>query len=184
MGSGNPVMRPAVFLDRDGVINRAIVRDGRPYPPASLDELEILAGVREALADLRRAGYALVVVTNQPDVARGTTPRVLVESINEGLKKALPLDSIRACFHDSVDDCTCRKPRPGMLLDAAQEMALDIAHSYMVGDRWRDIEAGRRAGCRTIFVDNRYDEPRPENPDFVVASLLEATKIILNGGIR
>jgi D-glycero-D-manno-heptose 1,7-bisphosphate phosphatase len=184
MGIRDPVKKPAIFLDRDGVINRAILRDGKPYPPESLAALEILPGVAEALARLKAAGYGLVVVTNQPDVARGTTPRNLVDSINETLQHALPLDSIRACFHDSADDCLCRKPKPGMLLAAAEELDLDLSASYMVGDRWRDVEAGRRAGCRTVFIDYHYDEPRPETPDYVVGSLLEAAQIILNGGTR
>jgi len=184
MGIRHPVKKPAVFLDRDGVINRAILRDGRPHPPESLAELKILPGVEEALARLKEAGYGIVVVTNQPDVARGTTPRSLVDSINETLQRALPLDSIRTCFHDSADDCPCRKPKPGMLLAAAEEMDLDLSASYMIGDRWRDMEAGRRAGCRTFFIDYRYNEPRPENQDYVVESLLEAAQIILNGGTR
>ena len=176
--------KPAIFLDRDGVINRAILRDGRPHPPGSLAALAILPGVEEALARLKEAGYDLVVVTNQPDVARGTTPRTLVDSINETLRQLLPLDSIRTCFHDSADDCLCRKPKPGMLLAAAEEMDLDLSASYMIGDRWRDMEAGRRAGCRTFFIDYSYEEPRPENQDYVVGSLLEAAQIILNGGTR
>jgi D-glycero-D-manno-heptose 1,7-bisphosphate phosphatase len=184
MGILHPVKKPAIFLDRDGVINRVILRDGRPHPPGSLAALEILPGVEEALARLKEAGYGLVVVTNQPDVARGKTPRSLVDSINETLQRALPLDSIRTCFHDSADDCLCRKPKPGMLLAAAEEMDLDLSASYMVGDRWRDMEAGQRAGCRTFFIDYRYDEPRPEKQDYVVGSLLEAAQIILNGGTR
>jgi D-glycero-D-manno-heptose 1,7-bisphosphate phosphatase len=180
MGIGHAVSQPAVFLDRDGVINRAIVRDGKPYPPGSLAALEILPGVEEGLARLKKAGYRLVVVTNQPDVARGTTPRNLVDSMNDALRRALPLDSIRTCFHDSADDCACRKPKPGMLLTAAREMSLDLSKSYMVGDRWRDIEAGNRAGCRTFFIDYQYDEKRPEQPDFVVGSLFEAAQIIVN----
>ena len=137
--------RPAVFLDRDGVINRALVREGKPYPPSSADELEILAGVPEALQRLKAAGYALVVVTNQPDIARGSTSMAAVERINARLRALLPLDEIRMCPHDDADRCVCRKPKPGLLL---QEPAHDMPASVMVGDRWRDIEAGQRGRVR------------------------------------
>ncbi|GAB7521222.1 D-glycero-alpha-D-manno-heptose-1,7-bisphosphate 7-phosphatase [Paraburkholderia sp. 2C] len=176
-------MTRAVFLDRDGVINRAVVRDGKPFPPASVDETEILPGVAEALESLRDAGFLLIVVTNQPDVARGTTSKASVEAINAYLNAQLALDEFRTCYHDSADQCECRKPRPGSLLAAAAEHSIDLARSYMVGDRWRDIEAGERAGCKTVFIDYGYDEKRPESPSFTVASLLEASRIIVEEAI-
>ena len=169
----------AAFLDRDGVINRAIVRDGRPYPPASLAELELLPGVAAALRRLRAAGLRLIVVSNQPDVARGTTPKAAVEAINEALMRALPLDAIRCCLHDTYHNCACRKPRPGLLLEAANDFGLDLSRSWMVGDRWRDMEAGRAAGCHTIFIDCAYKEAQPEHVDHRVGSLGEAVPIIL-----
>ena len=180
MGIGGQVVGKAVFLDRDGVINRASVREGKPCPPANLAELEILPGVAQALEKLRAAGFLLVVVTNQPDVARGTTRREVVEEINTSLAAELPIDEFRTCYHDSGDGCECRKPKPGALLIAAKQYGLDIAQSYMVGDRWRDIEAGQKAGCKTIFVDYCYDEKQPNTFDYKVASLAEATVIILN----
>ena len=172
-------MRRAVFLDRDGVINRAIVRDGKPYPPASLEELEILPGVHEALQKLHDANYLLVVVTNQPDVARGTSKREDVELINAFLSSQLPIDDFKTCYHDGGDKCNCRKPLPGALLEAAQEHNIDLSKSFMVGDRWRDVEAGVSAGCKTFFINYRYAEKKPDAPDFIVSSLLEAKKIIL-----
>lgn len=169
----------AVFLDRDGVLNQAVVVHGRPYPPTSLENMVILPGVPEALADLRRAGFLLIVVTNQPDVARGKTPLSLVEAMNEHLRTSLPLDAVRTCFHDDVQNCGCRKPKPGLLVDAARDFGIDLAASFMVGDRWRDIEAGRQAGCRTVFIDYAYQEKRPEQFDFSAASFPEAASIIL-----
>jgi D-glycero-D-manno-heptose 1,7-bisphosphate phosphatase len=167
----------AVFLDRDGVLNRAIVRGGKPYPPASVDELEILPGVNSALTRLKAAGYVLVVVTNQPDIARGTTTRAAVDAIHVRLGAALPIDEFRVCPHDDRDACACRKPRPGLLVDPP---TTDVSASVMVGDRWRDIEAGRVAGCRaTILVDYGYDEVIPNEPDARVASLSEAAEWIL-----
>jgi len=182
MNSSPESARRAVFLDRDGVINRAIVRDGKPYPPATAEELEILPGVAEALERLKRAGFTLIVVTNQPDVARGTVPRAWVEEIHARMERLLPIDEFRVCYHDSADHCACRKPRPGMLLDAARQHGLYLAGSYMIGDRWRDMEAGQSAGCKTFFVDYGYSEQQPRAWDFRVHSLQEAADMILQGG--
>ncbi len=172
-------MKRAVFLDRDGVLNRAEVRDGKPYPPASVARLEILPGVPQALQALRAAGWLLVVVTNQPDVARGTARREDVEAINQRLRAELPLDDIRTCYHDSGDGCDCRKPLPGLLLGAARDHGIALERSFMVGDRWRDVEAGARAGCATVFIDYGYAERQPAHPDHRVRSLPEAAQIIL-----
>lgn len=172
-------MRRAVFLDRDGVINRAIVREGKPYPPKDFRQLEILPGVVEALRELHAANYLLVVVTNQPDVARGVTTKEEVERINGFLAAQLPLDEFRTCYHDSDDGCNCRKPLPGAILDAAKSLEIDLSKSFMVGDRWRDIEAGQKAGCKTFFINYCYAEKLPDAPDFIVSSLLEAERIIL-----
>jgi D-glycero-D-manno-heptose 1,7-bisphosphate phosphatase len=163
-----------VFLDRDGVINEAIVRDGKPFSPRTLDELVVCADAPAALALLRRAGYALVVVTNQPDVARGAQQRATIDAMHARLRAELPLDAIYSCFHDDADACACRKPRPGLLLDAARDLDLDLAQSFMVGDRWRDIAAGAAAGCRTVFVDHGYTERRPSAFDHRVTSLADA----------
>ena len=172
-------MKRAVFLDRDGVINRAFVREGKPYPPATLAELEILPRVQEALKELHAANYLLIVVTNQPDVARGTAKKEDIEQMNAQLSSQLPLDAFKTCYHDSADACLCRKPLPGALLEAAKEYNIDLSKSFMVGDRWRDIEAGQAAGCKTFFINYRYAEQKPETPDFIVSSLLEAQQIIL-----
>ena len=174
------MMRCAIFLDRDGVLNRAIVRDGKPYPPSGPAEVQVLPGVMEAYSALRSAGFLLIVVTNQPDVARGTQPREVVEAINDALCDQVPVDDIRVCYHDDVDGCTCRKPQPGLLLQAARDWGINLANSFMVGDRWKDVEAGRRAGCRTIFIDYGYAEAQQSTPDCCVRSLREAVDWILN----
>jgi len=173
------VLRRAVFLDRDGVINRAEVREGKPYPPANLAVMELLPGVPAALQALHAAGWMLIVVTNQPDVARGTTPRAVVEAINAHLEQTLPIDEFRTCYHDSGDGCDCRKPLPGALLAAAREHDIDLGRSFMVGDRWRDVEAGQRAGCKTVFINYGYAEKQPESCDYKSQSLQEAAAIIL-----
>ncbi|MEA2488567.1 MAG: transaldolase [Acidobacteriota bacterium] len=171
-------MNRAVFLDRDGVLNEAVVRDGKPYPPASIDELRIVPGAAAALARLKAAGFRLIVITNQPDVARGTQTRDAVEAIHERLRAALPLDEIVACYHDG-DGCDCRKPRPGALLAAAERHGLDLRASYMIGDRWRDVEGGQRAGCTSFFLDRGYDERAPAPPYLRVESLDAAVQRIL-----
>jgi D-glycero-D-manno-heptose 1,7-bisphosphate phosphatase len=173
------VSRRAVFLDRDGVLNAAVARGGRPHPPASAAELVVLPGVPEALARLRAAGFLLVVCTNQPDVARGAATLASVEAIHARLRAALPLDDVRCCLHDDADGCACRKPAPGLLLAAARDWGVDLARSYMVGDRWRDVAAGAAAGCRTVFVDLGWAERRPDRCDARVASLPEAADWIL-----
>jgi D-glycero-D-manno-heptose 1,7-bisphosphate phosphatase len=175
MGSG----QRAVFLDRDGVLNRALVRDGTPFPPSRAEELEILDGVSEACLQLRRAGLLLVVVTNQPDVARGTTTLSEISALHEILTDRIPLDAVLVCPHDDDDRCGCRKPEPGLLLEAAQRWGITLERSVMVGDRWRDIEAGKRAGCSTVFVDAGYTERAPEGQDVTVASLPDALPWIL-----
>jgi len=168
----------AVFLDRDGVLNRSIIRNGRPNPPTKLSELEILPGVPEAIMNLRAANFRLIVITNQPDVARGTQTREAVKSFNEVLQAKLQLDEFRVCYHDDADNCNCRKPAPGLLLKAANDSQLDLKSCFLVGDRWRDIEAGHRAGCTTIFIDYAYAERRPSGYNVKVKSLFEASEWI------
>jgi D-glycero-D-manno-heptose 1,7-bisphosphate phosphatase len=171
-----------VFLDRDGVLNGVVLSQGRPYPPASLDDFAILPGVPQAVHALRDAGFRLIVVTNQPDVATGRQRREVVEAMHRHLRERLPLDDVKVCYHVDADDCRCRKPRPGMLLEAAREWSLRLEESFLVGDRWRDIAAGKAAGCRTILIDGHYAERRAESPDATVASLLEASRFILAPG--
>jgi len=173
--------RRAVFLDRDGVINRALERDGRPYPPANLGEFDILPGTAEACNALKAAGFWLVVATNQPDVGRGTLAREVVESIHAFMRQQLPIDRVEVCYHPGrgESECECRKPHPGMLRRAARELGLDLGQSWMVGDRWRDIDCGLAAGCRTIFIDRGYAEALRQPPDFRARDLREAARIIL-----
>jgi D-glycero-D-manno-heptose 1,7-bisphosphate phosphatase len=172
--------RRAVFLDRDGVLNRGIVREGRPHPPVAVDEVEILPGVAEACRDLARAGLLLIGATNQPDVARGTQTREEVLRINERLLRSLPLLEIRTCFHDDADGCACRKPKPGLLLEAAREHDIDLRQSFMVGDRWTDVAAGRAAGCLTFLITAPYNERDHCPPDHDVADLKDAAGRIVS----
>lgn len=182
MGIGARIMSAprAVFFDRDGVLNRAIVRDGKPYPPPSVAELEIVEEAAGGLARLKDAGFLLFVVTNQPDVARGTQTLDAIEAMHDAMRHELPLDEFLVCPHDDQDACQCRKPAPGLVLAAQQRYGIDLTRSFLVGDRWRDVDAGRAAGCRTVFLDRQYRERGPSvPPDARVGSLAEAIDWIM-----
>jgi D-glycero-D-manno-heptose 1,7-bisphosphate phosphatase len=178
-GSG----RPAAFLDRDGVLNAAPVVEGVARPP-SPEDVRLLDGVEDACRTLADAGLVLVVVTNQPDVARGTLSRTDVDAIHRWLAARLPITEFRVCPHDDDDGCDCRKPRPGLLRRAAADLAIDLTRSVMVGDRWRDVEAGRAAGVRTVFVDHGYEESLVHRPDVVVPDLAAAVPYIVDHARR
>ena len=177
------VVCPAVFLDRDGVINRVTVRNGMPHPPSHVEEFELYEDVPEGCARLRAANFVLVVVTNQPDVGRGTQSRETVEAMNAKMQKALPLlDRIEVCYHAGErygQPCDCRKPLPGLILQAAAELNIDPKRSYVIGDRWRDIDCAHAAGCRAIFIQRGYNETLRKQPDFTVASFSEAVNAVL-----
>lgn len=169
----------AIFLDRDGVINQTIVRDGKPYPPATIHELKWVDGIEVGLKLLKDAGFLLFIVTNQPDVARGTTLQSTIDEIHQHMMQVLPLDEIFCCFHDDKDDCICRKPKPGMVLQAAAKWNVDLKKSFFVGDRWRDIEAGKAAGIKTILIDYHYNEKKVA-ADFTATNFTAVTNFILN----
>lgn len=179
---GEHTLRPAVFLDRDGVLNRAYPDGRSTRPPRSLDELQVLPGVPEALQRLQAAGYALVGVSNQPDLARGLTSATLVGELNAALLARLPgLVDILVCPHDDADACACRKPRPGLLLEAARRFGLDLSRSALVGDRWSDVEAGRAAGCRTVLIAGPFSGRERCQPDLVARDLAQAAELLLAG---
>lgn len=163
-----------MFLDRDGVLIHSIVRDGKPFSASMPDEVRIIRGVKDACTELSRAGFLLIMVTNQPDIARRKISREFVDETNAALARELGLDAVEVCGHDNADNCACRKPKPGLMTEAAGRLNIDLASSVVVGDRWRDIEAGQRAGCSTVFIDYGYDEALTRTPDHVAGSLAEA----------
>jgi len=172
-------MTRAVFLDRDGVLNKALIRDGKPLSPDTVDEMVIVSDAAEALNRLRQHGFRLIVATNQPDIARKRLTREQVDAMNGHLRSNLPLDAIEVCPHDDADNCACRKPKPGLLLHAAQRDGIALDESFMIGDRYRDIEAGHSAGCRTILIGDGYGETFKAQPDAKFATLTEAADWIL-----
>ena len=171
-------MKKAVFLDRDGVINKAFIKDGLPKSPNSLNELKILPGVKESILRLKELDFICLVVTNQPDVPRGKINKNTVIEMNNFLKKEIELDDIFVCYHDDKDNCNCRKPKPGLLLQAIKKWNVDFKKSFIIRDRWRDIQAGEKIVCKTIFLDYKYKDKKPKNPNFTTDTLLKATYII------
>ena len=171
-------MKKSVFLDRDGVINKVYIKDGLPQSPNSLDELKILPGVKESIIKLKKLNFICLMVTNQPDVSRKKIDKNSVIQMNNFLKNEIALDDIFVCYHDDSDNCDCRKPKPGLLLQAGKKWDVDFKKSFMIGDRWKDIQAGEKVGCKTIFLDYKYNEKKPKKPDFVSDSLLNAAHII------
>lgn len=176
---GDSFKNKAIFLDRDGVINEAKVRSGKPYPPENLQQLVLTEDIEKVLCFFKTAGFLNIVVTNQPDVARGKSGIETVNEMNEFLLNSLPIDHIACCFHDDVDQCNCRKPNPGLLTTSSELFSVDLKESFMVGDRWRDVEAGKAAGCTTIFIDYGYNEENKSRPDYVVGSVRDACDLIL-----
>lgn len=169
----------AVFLDRDGVINANVERDGKPVAPRRLEDFHMLPGAVDAIERLKAAGFLIVVVTNQPDLGTGHISPETMDAMHAELRRHVPVDAIKVCIHVDADNCHCRKPKPGMILNAAAEYGVDLVKSYVVGDRWRDIEAGRNAGCLTILVNYGYEQDGPTRPAMTVQSLSEAAAVIL-----
>lgn len=173
-------VRPCVFLDRDGVLNRSAVRDGKPYAPRTLSEFRLLPGAAASVERLHRAGFFVAVITNQPDIGNALVQAAVVDEMNQRLVKKTGVDAVRVCPHSQAAGCACRKPSPGMVLDLAQKFGLDITRSFMVGDRSTDVACGQAVGCRTIFIERGYSEPLTAEPDAIVANLPRAVDHILN----
>ena len=172
-------MNKAIFLDRDGVLNKLIIRNGKAQAPYTMEEFELYPGVVEALKIIKDAGYLTIVVTNQPDVARGWVKKESVDEVNAKIKELLPIDEIKVCFHTNEDKCHCRKPMAGMLLDAAKDWDIDLAKSYMIGDRYGDISAGVKAGCKTILIGAGDAQGEHPSPDHRADLLIDSVKFIL-----
>jgi D-glycero-D-manno-heptose 1,7-bisphosphate phosphatase len=169
-------MKRAVFLDRDGVINRVIMRDGKPYSPRKLSDFQLIDGIKRVLSHLKEEGFILIVVTNQPDISRGLITWDALEAIHDLIRSELPVDDLIVCPHDDADECGCRKPKPGMIVDSARKWGIDIGSSLLIGDTWKDMEAGRRAGCKTILLDAPYN--RDVESDHRINDIVDSINII------
>lgn len=172
-------LRKCLFLDRDGVVNECIVREGKPYPPASADEIRYVPGIHSLCQRAKSAGWLVIIATNQPDVGRGTTSLATVEEIHSKIARDLEVDEIKACYDPGRgQESLFRKPAPGLLLEAASKHGIDLTASYMIGDRWRDVACGLAAGCKTIFIDYGYSEQLTAKPDFTVPTLEAAAALL------
>ena len=165
--------QPAIFLDRDGVINNIVKRSptwiGSPRTP---DEWQLMAGIQEAVQLLHDAGYLIIVITNQPEIARNQTTRAQLDALHALMCQQIPqIDEVFFCPHDNEANCDCRKPKPGLILKAMREWGIDLKNSWMVGDRDKDIVAGQAAGCKTCLIQNEYHYPC--EPDLICKSVLE-----------
>ena len=173
-------MKKAAFLDRDGVINKVFIENGSPISPPSFEKLEILPGVKESIIRLKKLNFICLVITNQPDISRGKITKEIVDKMNNHLKNEIKFDDIFVCYHDDHHNCKCRKPKNGLILDASKKWNIDLKNSFMIGDRWKDIKAGASAGCKTIFIDNKYKESESKQikASFTTDTLLNAVYII------
>jgi D-glycero-D-manno-heptose 1,7-bisphosphate phosphatase len=181
MGKSFKMKKKCVFFDRDGVLNAACVKNSKPYPPESFEKLTFVENAKSLTASLKNAGFLLISITNQPDFSRGLKSLTEINQINNEVKNRLQLDDIFCCLHDNKDNCNCRKPKPGMIYEAAQKWNIDLKRSFLIGDRKSDILAGSSVGLITIFIDYNYAEPKPDNANFVCANLQQAVDFILNG---
>ncbi|MBF0595692.1 MAG: HAD family hydrolase [Candidatus Omnitrophica bacterium] len=173
-------MKKAVFWDRDGVINKAILRNNKVFSPRELKDFEIVPGVRKILAECRQQGYLNIVITNQPDISRGLMSRDILDSMHRIIQEQLCVDDIFVCPHDDQDQCTCRKPKPGMMIDAAQKWGIDLRASFVVGDQWKDVDAGKNSGCSTILLSSCYNQGVAA--DFIIDEISSAADIIAGHG--
>ena len=174
--------RRAVFLDRDGIINEIIFRNGKLSAPYSLTEFRFLPKVKEAIALFKRNGFLRIVVTNQPEIGRGDYSEKSLQEIHQLMNRKLDLNAVYFCPHDKDGGCSCKKPSIGLVEKAKSEFGIDLSRSFVVGDRWRDIELGKRSGCRTILVNTQATalDTKLVKPDYMVNNLLEAAH--LTGG--
>jgi len=170
--------KKAIFLDRDGVINKVIFREGKASCPWKIEEFEFLPQVRETLKELKEMGFLNIVITNQPDVKRGFLSFEELKKMTNILFENLAIDEIKICPHDDEDNCNCRKPKPGLILETAKKYGIDLKQSFFIGDSWRDVKAGKRAGCKVILIKADYNQEIQKGCDFVVDNLKEALKVI------
>jgi D-glycero-D-manno-heptose 1,7-bisphosphate phosphatase len=169
-------MNKAVFLDRDGVISKVILKDGIPFSARKFEEFKLFTHVQEVLEGLKEQGFLNIIITNQPDIARGLMCQKELKKMHDLVRKSLPVDDIVVCPHDDSDNCNCRKPKCGMLLYEANKKNIDLANSFIIGDQWKDIEAGKAAGCTTVLIDYPYNQNVAS--DFRVKDLVSAGEVI------
>lgn len=173
-------MHKTVFFDRDGVINKVLFNNGKPFSPRTFTDFELIPGIGIVLNSLKKFGFLNIVITNQPDIARGLLKQQDLDKMHAIIREQLAIDDIIVCPHDDADDCYCRKPKPGMILSAAKVWDIDLSNSFVIGDSKKDIEAGKGAGCKTILIDAVYN--KDVKADFRVSDIYSAAEVIFYGG--
>jgi len=168
----------AIFLDRDGVINEVVIENSKPASPRKLEEFRLILDIEKPLQHFRESGFLNIVITNQPDVARGLLSLEVLEKMNRHIKESLPIDDILFCPHDDNDMCLCRKPNPGLIISAAKTWGIDLSKSYFIGDTWRDMEAGKKVGCKTVLLNKSYNNDTHSGYDFKINSLNEVVCLL------
>ena len=171
-----------IFLDRDGVINHSKVIEGKPFAPTKFEDFKLIDGVSESLAILKKKKFKISIFTNQPDVKLIKKMKKEVIKMHDFLLKTLPIDHIDVCFHNKSDNCLCRKPKIGMLTRSAKKLKVNLEDCFVVGDRWSDIEAGQKAGCKCFFIDYNYNEKKPKQPFETITDLKHLAMLLLNRG--
>jgi D-glycero-D-manno-heptose 1,7-bisphosphate phosphatase len=170
-------MKLAVFFERDGLLNRVKVERFQQISPESLGEFHLNPEALEPLQQLKDAGFLVLVTTNQPGLSRGTLPRRELDQMHQMLRRHLPVDDIFVCPHDEADRCPCRKPKPGLFLEASFKWKLDLDHSFVVSNKWQDAQAADVVGCTSMLLRSPFNGNC--HRDFIVPSLVEAVRKIL-----
>jgi len=168
-----------VFLDRDGVLNESLVISGKPYAPTQKSEFKITNGSIDAINKIKKKGFLTIIVTNQPDLVTGKLEKHTLDFFHKKLITLMPIDDIFICAHVDRDKCSCRKPKPGLIFKAASKYNINLSKSYMIGDRWRDVDCAKEAGLRSIFIDHRYNEKLNNVPDFTIFTIRDAINCIV-----
>ena len=169
-------MKRAVFLDRDGVVNEVVFRNGEVASPRSLEEFTWTEDIQKAINQLKSASFLVFIITNQPDIARKKMDPLFLDQVSKLIHQELPIDEIVVCPHDNQDNCPCRKPKPGMILTLAQKWNIDLSQSFLIGDSWKDMSAGKAANCKTILIQRDYN--LETEADFKVKNMASATDLI------
>ena len=174
-------MNPAIFLDRDGVINFTKIIRGKPYAPKYYKDFRIFSNTEKCLNSIKQMGFLAIVITNQPDIGNKKTSHLEVKKMHDKLYSLKTIDKIYVCPHSQLENCVCRKPSPYLFFSAKKEFNIDMKKSWMIGDRYTDIQAGNVAGLKTIFIDRKYKETLNKQISCKkVNSLIEAINYIKN----
>lgn len=170
----------AFFLDRDGVINKSLLKKGKPLAPREFKQFKIIKNVDKSLIFLKKQGFKNIIITNQPDIKKGLIKNSTSKRINKEIKKKLQIDDIFICKHTDEDNCNCRKPKTGLIKKAKKKWNIDLKKSYLIGDRWRDIFLANKLKINCFYIDKNYKERKPKKYNYKVKNLYAAIRKLKN----